>query len=251
MTTYAIGDIQGCYRELKLLLKKIKFSSDKDQLWLVGDLVNRGPDSLAVLRFVKDLGDNAITVLGNHDLHMLGVLLGFEKQRKQDTFDDILRAVDRNQLIEWVRSRPLLHIDEASKHILVHAGIYPAWSVTEAQEYAKEMEQVLQGDQFQRFINHMYGNKPNIWRPTLQGWERYRFITNCFTRMRFCTRDLKLDMTHKGSPGSQPEELLPWYELRNDELRSYKIVMGHWSTLGDTGDPQLITLDTGCLSGAT
>jgi len=249
MTTYAIGDIQGCYKELRQLLKLIHFSSDKDQLWFVGDLVNRGPDSLSVLRFIKDLGDNAISVLGNHDLHMLGVLHGIEKPRKKDTFDEIMLAKDRDAIIEWVCSRPLMHIDKQNKHILVHAGIYPAWSVEEAQLYAKEMESVLQSDKCIEFIKNMYGSKPKRWSASLTGWDRLRFITNSFTRMRFCTEDLQLDMKHTGSPGTQPNELIPWYLLRNNELRQYRILMGHWSTLGNVNDPQLVTLDTGCLWG--
>jgi len=249
MTTYAIGDIQGCYKELRQLLKLIHFSSDKDKLWFVGDLVNRGPDSLSVLRFIRDLGDNAISVLGNHDLHMLGVLYGVEKPRKKDTFGEIISAKDLDTIIEWICSLPLMHIDKESKHILVHAGIYPDWSVEEAQNYAKEMENVLQSDRCIDFIKNMYGSKPGRWSPSLKGWDRLRFITNSFTRMRFCTADLKLDMKYKGPPGSQPNGLIPWYLLRNNELRQYKILMGHWSTLGDVNDPELITLDTGCLWG--
>ncbi len=249
MTTYAIGDIQGCYKELRQLLKLINFSSDKDQLWFVGDLVNRGPDSLSVLRFIKDLGENAISVLGNHDLHMLGVLQSIEKPRKKDTFNEIILAKDRDTLIEWICSLPLMHINKKSKHILVHAGIYPAWSVEEAQVYANEVESVLQSNKCIDFLKNMYGSKPERWSPSLAGWDRLRFITNSFTRMRFCTKDLQLDMKYKCPPGSQPNELIPWYLLRNDKLRQYQILMGHWSTLGNVNDPQLVTLDTGCLWG--
>jgi len=249
MTTYAIGDIQGCYKELRELLTLINFNSDKDQLWFVGDLVNRGPDSLSVLRFIKTLGENAISVLGNHDLHMLGVLYGIETPRKKDTFNEILVATDRDSIIEWVCHRPMVHIDKASKHILVHAGIYPSWSVEEAQSYANEMEQVLRNGEAINFIKHMYGSEPSQWSDELTGWERLRFITNSFTRMRFCTEDLQLDMKHKGQPGTQPQSLTPWFELRNSALREYRIVMGHWSTLGKVDDPQLISIDTGCLWG--
>jgi len=251
MTVYAIGDIQGCYKELRQLLKKIAFSSDKDQLWFVGDLVNRGPDSLAVLRFIKDLAENAISVLGNHDLHMLGVLTGVEKPRKKDTFEEIIHAKDRDSIIDWVRSRPLVYIEEESKHILVHAGIYPNWSIVEAKAYAAEMEAVLQSDHYLDFINNMYGSEPSVWSNTLEGWDRLRFITNSFTRMRYCTVNAELDMKHKGPPGTQPNNLMPWYKIRNKELRSYRVLMGHWSTLGNVNDPQLITLDTGCLWGGS
>ncbi|HFE37964.1 MAG TPA: symmetrical bis(5'-nucleosyl)-tetraphosphatase, partial [Gammaproteobacteria bacterium] len=194
MTVYAIGDIQGCFNELKQLLKKIKFSTDKDKLWITGDLVNRGPDSLATLRYIKSLEDNAITVLGNHDLHMLAVIYGLQKQRSKDTFSEILQAPDRELLVQWITQQPLMHIDETLNAVLVHAGIYPGWDITKARKLAIEVENTLQSEQLPAFLQHMYGNQPDKWNDDLTGWARLRFITNVFTRMRYCTDNFTLDL---------------------------------------------------------
>lgn len=249
MTIYAIGDIQGCFSELKQLLKKIDFSHHKDQLWFTGDLVNRGPDSLATLRFVKALGENAITVLGNHDLHMLAVLYGFEKQRPKDTFDEIIHAPDKNELIQWIIHQPLMHIDESVNAVLVHAGIYPGWSIPKAAELAREVETVLQSEKLTEFLQNMYGNKPKNWKDSLQGWERLRFITNCFTRMRYCHEDLALDLKYNGKPGKQPAHLQPWLNFLNEEQKQHRILFGHWSTLGQSKIENVFALDSGCLWG--
>lgn len=249
MTVYAIGDIQGCFTELEQLLEKIKFSSDKDQLWFTGDLVNRGPESLATLRFVKSLGDNAITVLGNHDLHMLAVLFGFQKQRPKDTFDEIINAPDKESLIQWVTHQPLMHIDESLNAILVHAGLYPGWSIQQAYELAKEVETALQGNHLLEFLQNMYGNQPDNWNDELQGWERLRFITNCFTRMRYCHSNLALDLKYNGQPGLQPKHLQPWLNFLNQEQKKYRILFGHWSTLGPSKVNNVFALDSGCLWG--
>ena len=249
MTVYAIGDIQGCFTELEQLLKKIHFSSDKDQLWLTGDLVNRGPDSLATLRYVKSLGENAITVLGNHDLHMLAVLFGFQKQRPKDTFDKIIHAPDKDSLIQWITHQPLMYTDESLNAVLVHAGIYPGWTIAKAAELAKEVETALQGEQLLDFLQNMYGNQPDNWKEDLQGWERLRFITNCFTRMRYCHADLSLDLKYNGEPGMQPQHLQPWLNFLNQKHTKYRILFGHWSTLGQSRINNVFALDSGCLWG--
>ena len=249
MTVYAIGDIQGCFHELKQLLEKIHFSSDKDQLWFTGDLVNRGPESLATLRFVKSLEDNAITVLGNHDLHMLAVLHGFQKPRPKDTFDEILQAADKDKLIQWVTHQPLLHHDKSLNAILVHAGIYPGWTIETASEHAREVETILQSDLLPVFLQNMYGNQPENWNEDLQSWERLRFITNCFTRMRYCNADFSLDLKLNGEPGKQPDHLQPWLNFLNQDHKRYRILFGHWSTLGESKINNVYALDSGCLWG--
>ena len=249
MTIYAIGDIQGCFSELKQLLDKIHFSADKDQLWFTGDLVNRGPDSLATLRYVKSLASNAITVLGNHDLHMLAVLFGFQQQRPKDTFDEIIQAPDKDELIQWLVHQPLMHIDEPLNAILVHAGIFPGWTIPQAKKYAEEVETILQGKHLLEFLQNMYGNQPDNWNDNLQSWERLRFITNCFTRMRYCHSNLALDLKYNGEPGLQPEHLQPWLNFLNQEHKKYRVLFGHWSTLGQSKVNNVFALDSGCLWG--
>ena len=249
MTVYAIGDIQGCFNELKQLIDKIEFSSDKDQLWFTGDLVNRGPDSLKTLRFVKSLGENAISVLGNHDLHMLAILYGFQQQRPKDTFDEIINASDKASLIQWITHLPLIHTDESINAALVHAGIYPDWSIEKATELAGEVESVLQSEQLPDFLQNMYGNQPKKWNEELQGWERLRFITNCFTRMRYVHEDYSLDFKYNGEPGSQPKKLQPWLNFLNQKHLKQRILFGHWSTLGQSKVDNVFALDSGCLWG--
>ena len=249
MTVYAIGDIQGCFTELKQLLEKIHFSSDKDQLWFTGDLVNRGPDSLETLRFVKSLEDNAITVLGNHDLHMLAVLHGFQHSRPKDTFDEILKAPDKENLMQWIAHQPLLHKDESLNAVLVHAGIYPGWTIEKAEELAWEVEATLKSEYLPEFLQNMYGNQPENWDEDLQSWERLRFITNCFTRMRYCHADFALDLKYNGEPGLQPEHLQPWLNFLNQEHTQHRILFGHWSTLGESKVDNVYALDSGCLWG--
>ncbi len=249
MTTYAIGDIQGCFDPLQALLKKIHFSPDKDQLWFTGDLVNRGPDSLKVLAFVKSLGDNAITVLGNHDLHMLAVLTDIEQPRSKDTLDEVYHSPLKTRYIDWVRQLPLMHVDETGKWALVHAGCYPSWSISQARQYAREAETVLQGDNYLNFLRNMYGNKPDKWSDNLTGWDRIRFITNCFTRMRYVYPNLSLDMKCKGGPEQAPPGLSPWYCFGTELRAPYKVIFGHWSTLGLRQQQGIFALDTGCLWG--
>ncbi len=249
MSTYVIGDLQGCYQSLQQLLTKIDFSLDKDILWFTGDLVNRGPDSLKVLEFVQDLKENAVTVLGNHDLHMLAVLTGLEKPRRKDTLDEIQSSANKMKIIDWVRQQPLMHVDDTQQMVLLHAGCYPTWTIAAASQYAKEVESVLQSDQYMNFLKKMYGNQPSAWSETLTQWDRLRFITNCFTRMRYLTEDLQHDLKYKGAPKDAPTGLKPWFHYGEKVRRPYNILFGHWSTLGYLNENGVYSLDTGCLWG--
>lgn len=252
MATYAIGDVQGCYDELRALLTQIKFNSDRDQLWFCGDLVNRGPKSLETLRFIRALEDNAISVLGNHDLHLLATAYDHQQPGRKDTFDNILNADDAAALFDWLRRLPLLHHDQKNNITLVHAGIHPKWSIDQAQQLANEMQQLLQSDNHINFYKHMYGDKPFEWDDALSGWPRYRFITNIFTRLRYCDEHGKPSLSAKGEPGSQAEHLLPWYEVPERVSQDDRIIFGHWSTLPHAGISCInntYALDSGCLWG--
>lgn len=248
MAIYAIGDVQGCYDQLKQLLDKIKFRSDKDQLWFAGDIINRGPDSLKTLRFIRALEDNAVTVLGNHDLHTLAVANGRGKQGRKDTIQPILEAKDSDQLLEWLLHRPLMHYHEKHHVCLVHAGIHPDWNLEKALSCASEVESVLQGNKSHEFFHHMYGDKPGRWSDNLDGWDRLRFITNCFTRMRYLNQSAKMRLKEKGSPGKHPSDIRPWFEFER-QTADLNIIFGHWSTLKDPDIEHLYPLDTGCLWG--
>lgn len=250
MAVYAIGDIQGCFDELQALLDKIGFDPAHDRLWFTGDLVNRGPKSLETLRFVKSLGDRAVTVLGNHDLHLLAVAYGLKDDTAED-LDRILAAPDRDELIDWLRHRPLLHHDSELGYTLVHAGLPPSWDLAKAQALAGEVESVLRGPDCRAFLENMYGNEPEQWSDDLTGWDRLRFIVNCFTRMRFCDNDGRLELQEKGPPGSQPAPYRPWFAVPNRASADLKIVFGHWSTLGPCAEPNVFPLDTGCLWGGS
>lgn len=253
MAVYAIGDIQGCYAELMALLEIIQFDASSDQLWFTGDLVNRGPESLRVLRFVRDLNERtpsaAITVLGNHDLHLLAIAQGEGRQHRSDTLDEILAAPDRESLLDWLRHQPLLHHDAALGVTLIHAGLPPQWSLRASQQYAVEVETALRGDDYRKFFAHMYGNQPDHWQEDLTGWDRLRFMTNCFTRLRYCDANGKLDMQVKGAPGSQAAAYVPWFENVDRQTKNDRIVFGHWSTLGLYKGNNVVSLDTGCLWG--
>lgn len=249
MTIYAVGDIQGCYDQLKQLLDQIKFDYRCDTLWLTGDLVNRGPRSLDVLRFIKSLGECAVTVLGNHDLHLLAVAYGHEPAKKSDTLDDILTADDKDELLFWLRNRPLLHRDEIRKLTLVHAGLAPQWSMDDAVTCAREAEQVLRGDSFNDFLANMYGNQPVVWGNKLAGWDRLRFIVNCFTRLRYVNRKNELELKIKGSPDKQSDEFVPWFKVPDRKTSEQRILFGHWSTLGYSTHQSVVCLDSGCLWG--
>lgn len=251
MATYAIGDIQGCFDALEFLLEKISFDRKKDTLWFAGDLVNRGDKSLETLRFIKALGDKAIIVLGNHDLTLLALSEGCEKIRHH-TLDDILNAPDKEELIDWLRFQPLLHHDNTLGYTMIHAGLPPQWDLSLAQQCAHEVEQVLRSDNYRDFLAHMFGNKPKQWDANLQGWDRLRFITNSFTRMRYCKPSGKLNFTDKGIIGSQKKGYIPWYEVPDRKSRDLNIIFGHWSTLfGHTSQPNVYALDTGCLWGGS
>jgi len=249
MAIYAVGDVQGCFEPLTALLEKINFDVNRDQLWFTGDLVNRGPDSLAVLRFVRGLGNSAITVLGNHDLHLLALASGHTKQKRRDTLKNILAADDRDELLDWLRTRPLLHRDARLGYTMVHAGLVPQWSLEQAQQLAAEVEKMLRSDSYADFFPHMYGNLPTQWRPSLTGWDRLRFITNVLTRIRYCDSTGRLDLDQKAAPAEVPAPLNPWFEYRHRESASETILFGHWSTLGFIKSDNVICLDSGCLWG--
>jgi bis(5'-nucleosyl)-tetraphosphatase (symmetrical) len=251
MALYAIGDVQGCDRELGLLLDALNFSAQRDRLWFVGDLVNRGPDSLAVLRRVRGLGDAAIVVLGNHDLHLLAVVLGGARLRTGDTLDALIDARDRATLLDWLISRPLMHVDVARKIALLHAGLAPQWDIDTAQGCAREFEHALQHHPEALFAE-MYGDKPDVWDEALLGMERLRFIANCFTRLRYLDVQGRLALRAKGAPKkSAAQGLTPWFEAAQARWRGTRIVFGHWSTLGLHINADVIGIDTGCVWGGS
>lgn len=247
MATYAVGDIQGCCAELHQLLELIRFDPVADKLWLVGDLVNRGPDSLGVLRLVKSLGDTAITVLGNHDLHLLAVAGGVAELHRDDTLNEILDAPDKDELLAWLRSRSLLHAEGG--FVLVHAGLLPNWNVAQAQQLAHEVEAALRGNRHHDYLAHMYGNHPDHWRDDLSGYSRLRVITNAFTRMRICTQQGEMEFKFKGNVEDVPAGYMPWFEVPGRASADATVVCGHWSALGLKVTPHVIALDTGCLWG--
>ena len=251
MAVYAIGDIQGCFAELEALLLKIKFDAGNDVLWFAGDLINRGPESLQVLRFVKSLGDAAVTVLGNHDLHFLAIAAGCANVKSTDTLDTLLYAPDAEELIDWLRVQPLLHHDEALDFTMVHAGLPPQWDLPKAVSCAQELEQVLRADDYREFFKHMYGNKPDVWSEDLSGWGRLRYIVNCFSRLRYCDADGKLKLKESGAPGTQGHGYIPWFEMPGRLSVNDRIIFGHWSTLRlyDIADKKLFPIDTGCVWG--
>ncbi|WP_435103907.1 symmetrical bis(5'-nucleosyl)-tetraphosphatase [Arhodomonas sp. AD133] len=254
MATYAIGDIQGCYEPLQQLLDRINFDPARDRLWFTGDLVNRGPQSLEVLRFVRKLGPAADTVLGNHDLHLLTVAAGHVRAKRTDTVTEILAADDGEELLDWLRHRPLLHeSEELPGIVLAHAGIAPPWGLATARTAAREVEAQLRGPDHREFLYHLYGDHPSRWSPTLNGWDRLRYITNAFTRMRYCAPDGRLLMDYKGDPAAAPEGYYPWFELSDRPLtrEGVRVIFGHWSTLGLVNTPEILALDTGCLWGGS
>jgi len=252
MSNYAIGDIQGCFNELIALLEVIHFNPKQDKLWLTGDLINRGPESLATLRFIKKLSEQkqAITVLGNHDLHLLAKFYGHAPAKKQDTLHDILAAPDCLELCDWLRQQPLLYHDSGLGYTMVHAGLPPQWDLPTSLQRAQEVEAVLRGKKAQEFFAEMYGEKPLQWQDSLTGWPRLRIITNYFTRMRFCDTTGTLELKTKGKPDSPPPGFLPWYKVPSRAHKGLKIIFGHWAGLnGHTGEPNIFALDTGCAWG--
>jgi len=246
VTRYAIGDIQGCHEELRGLLARLKFSADRDRLWFVGDLVNRGPQSLETLRLVRALGDNAVTVLGNHDLHLLAVMHGARPKRRSDTLDAVLAAPDREALTEWLLTRPLAHSE--AKDLLVHAGVVPQWTVAMTLELSREVQAALRRDP-RRLLERMYGNAPDTWSAALEGMERLRFAINALTRMRVCTADGRIDLTLKGPPPPPSSPLRPWFTFAGRATRASRVIFGHWSALGLVLQPGVLGPDTGCVWG--
>ncbi len=249
MATWVFGDIQGCHDELLGLLELLRYDPARDRLWFVGDLVNRGPRSLEVLRFIKGLGDNATVVLGNHDLHLLALAHGDHHFSADKELLPVLQAPDRDELIHWLRHRPLLHHDPDLDFTMIHAGLPPQWDLETAIACAREVEKVLQGPEHQAFFQQMYGNKPNRWNPELAGMDRWRYITNCFTRLRFVTRKGKLKLKLKGPPKGQKKKYVPWFLHPERRTRGQRIVFGHWSTLGYNVAENTWGIDTGCLWG--
>lgn len=247
MAIYAIGDVQGCFDELFQLLELIQFDGHKDQLWFAGDLVNRGPKSLETLRFVKNLGDAAVTVLGNHDMHLLAASCTQKIAQKKDALTQVLEAPDCEELIDWLRFRPLFHHND--EFCLLHAGLPPQWDFKKTKKMAALVEQTLRSPDYPVFLKQMYGNKPNIWSSDLKGMARLRFIVNCFTRMRYCDASGKLDFANSGPIGSQPKGLVPWFEVPNRKSADMRIICGHWSTLGYYEGSNCYAIDTGCLWG--
>lgn len=250
MAVYAIGDLQGCYDPFRRLLDEIDFEPSKDKLWLVGDLVNRGPKSLKTLRFVRKLGDSAITVLGNHDLHLLALNAGVVRYGNRfSTLEKLLGASDADELCDWLRHRPLAHYDEKLDTLLVHAGTHPRWDAKKTLARAAEVEAALQGDDYVNVLGKMYGNTPNQWSGKLTGYKRLRFIINCLTRLRMVAANDRLDLNFSGSPWRARKGLSPWFEADDPAWYGTRIVFGHWSALGLIVLPDLISLDTGCVWG--
>lgn len=249
MATYAIGDIQGCYDSLMALLDKIDYDENKDTLWFAGDLVNRGPKSLKTLRFIKGLGDKAISVLGNHDLHLLALYFNQDNPRKSDTLESILTAKDSEELMHWLRCLPLVHRDKKLNALMVHAGIPPKWSAKKAVKRSQEVEAFLQSPNYRDFFEVMYGNTPDKWSKSLEGMDRLRAIVNYFTRMRFCTQQGQLDLLTKEGLDQEPLGFAPWFIL-NRKAEDTRIFFGHWAALeGKADGKNVFALDTGCVWG--
>jgi bis(5'-nucleosyl)-tetraphosphatase (symmetrical) len=250
MAQYAIGDLQGCYDPFRRLLDKIAFNPDFDRLWLTGDLVNRGPRSRKTLRFVKSLGEAAITVLGNHDLHLIALANGIQVSGAHyESLRKILRKKDRDELIDWLRSQPLAHYDKELNTLMVHAGIPPAWSVEDTLLRAAEVEAALRSDDYAEFLENMYGDKPARWSDDLTGHKRLRYIVNALTRARMLDKKGRLNFSHAGPPRRAAAGLTPWFDYTDARWRGTRIVFGHWSALGLKVEDDLICLDTGCVWG--
>ncbi len=250
MATYAVGDIQGCLKPLQALLIHIKFNPKLDTLWVAGDMVNRGPESLKTLRFLYHLRHSLKIVLGNHDLHLLAIAAGYRNPTPSDTLNDILNSPDRDILLEWVRQQPLVHHDKKLGYTMVHAGIPPQWSIKKALRYSQEVETVLKSKKINAFLQSMYGNEPSQWNKHLKGMDRLRIITNYLTRMRFCTTTGKLELNTKAGLNSAPVGYLPWYAHTKRKTNNDKIIFGHWAALeGQADHDNVFAIDTGCVWG--
>jgi bis(5'-nucleosyl)-tetraphosphatase (symmetrical) len=250
MAVYAIGDIHGCYDPLRRLLDILEFDPPHDTIWLVGDLVNRGPKSLKTLRYIKELGKSAITVLGNHDLYLLALRASApEAEKRSGSLQNLLDAPDADELCEWLRHRKLAHYDRELNTMMVHAGTHPMWSVKKTMACAAEVEDELQNGDFPKLLEKMYGNTPTSWSEKSHGYERLRFIINCLTRMRMITTNNRLNFTYNGPAQHARKNLLPWYIAKDRATAEARIVFGHWSQLGLIVTPNLISVDTGCVWG--
>jgi bis(5'-nucleosyl)-tetraphosphatase (symmetrical) len=247
MAIYAIGDVQGCYDELTRLLELLNVDTAKDELWFVGDLVNRGPRSLDVLRLVASFGNAATVTLGNHDLHLLAVAQ--DPGKAEESLAEVLAAEDADHLLTWLRHRPLVYYRPDMNTMMIHAGVAPQWDPLQTVRLAREVETALRGDRWKIFLAKMYGQQPDRWSPELTGIDRLRFITNCLTRMRFCHADGRLEFSEKGPPGEQAEGLTPWFDLPDRATESVRIVCGHWSALGLLERSNILAIDTGCVWG--
>jgi len=249
MATYAIGDIQGCYDQLRRLLDKLSFDPARDELWFVGDLVNRGPRSRDALRFIMSLGDRAVSVLGNHDLALLVVAAGFKKPHRTDTFGDILSAPDREELLDWLRRQKLFHA--ARGYAMVHAGLLPQWSINQAATLAREVETMLRGADYRELLQNMYGNEPARWSDGLEGFDRLRVIVNAMSRLRVVTDDGEMEFSHKLGLDHLPAGFKPWFDAPNRASADTTVIFGHWAALGLIVRPDVIALDSGCVWGRT
>ena len=253
MTRYAVGDLQGCLKPLQCLLTEVDFKPEHDQLWCVGDLINRGPQSLQTLRYLKTLSDqhpaSLRVVLGNHDLHLLAIAHGLRKRGKHDTLDELLVAPDRAELLEWLRHQPLLHRDKDLGWSMLHAGLPPQWSIKKALKNAAKVEKQLRGENYLNLLQNMYGNEPDRWSSELRKLPRWRFTINCLTRMRYITPKGVLDFQEKLAPGHQADGLIPWFKAKKPKWAGSNIVAGHWSTIGAARNGSVYHLDSGCVWG--
>ena len=248
MAIYAVGDIQGCLAPLKRLLRQVNFKWERDRLWSVGDVVNRGPDSLKTLRYLYRHRDRIVCVLGNHDLHLLAVANGLRKKARGDTLDELLAADDRDELLHWLRHRPLIHTEAG--YTMVHAGIPHIWSLQQARQYAAEVELALRGDDWRKFLAQMYGNTPRRWNDKLVGYARLRVITNYLTRMRFVYPNGALDLQSKGRTPNRGRPVAPWFDYGDADRHDSNIIFGHWAALaGKVENDRLFALDSGCVWG--
>ncbi len=247
VATYVIGDIQGCYEAFKELLVAIAFNPARDRLWLAGDMVNRGENSIDTLRWCMAHDDSVVAILGNHDLHLLAVAEGFVPLHRNDTLAEILDAPDRALVLDWLRRRPMVHRE--GDWLMVHAGLLPEWTPQQAEALARELEDTLRGDGYRGFLKNMYGNEPRKWQATLSGQDRLRLIANAMTRLRYLHPNGDIEFQHKCAPGDAPAGLLPWFDMPERQSRGVTVLFGHWSTLGLLDRPDVVALDTGCLWG--
>lgn len=250
MAHYAIGDIQGCYDPLAKLLDQVNFDTAKDTLLCVGDLVNRGPKSLKTLRLLKSLENQCVTVLGNHDIHLLSMMYGVRTPRPNDTLTKVLEAHDADELALWLRQKPLVVVNEKRKFVLCHAGIYPWWTLEEATKHAKDVQTIFQNEsKCIKLLERIYSNQPSKWKDNLGKVQRRRFTINAFTRMRFCSPKGHLNLTEAGFSGKSRKNRLPWFQFTNASLADYRVIFGHWSALGLMNTSNHLALDTGCVWG--